>query len=76
MCSTAGAGPLVVRPDSGDPATTVVKVLEILGVWTSLLDHSTKWTPVYISFHPAGAQCKLLGGGGKNCVLRGSLANV
>jgi nicotinamide phosphoribosyltransferase len=26
-----GAGPLVVRPDSGDPATTVVKVLEILG---------------------------------------------
>ena len=29
--SAAGAGPVVVRPDSGDPATTVVKVLEILG---------------------------------------------
>ncbi len=26
-----GAGPLVVRPDSGDPATVVVKVLEALG---------------------------------------------
>ena len=24
-------GPLVVRPDSGDPPTTVVKVLTILG---------------------------------------------
>ena len=28
---TAGQGPLVVRPDSGDPPTVVVKVLEILG---------------------------------------------
>ena len=27
----AGQGPLVVRPDSGDPPTVVVKVLEILG---------------------------------------------
>lgn len=26
-----GAGPLVIRPDSGDPATVVVKVLDILG---------------------------------------------
>ena len=26
-----GAGPLVIRPDSGDPPTVVVKVLEILG---------------------------------------------
>ena len=29
--SPAGVGPLVVRPDSGDPPTTVVKVLTILG---------------------------------------------
>lgn len=28
---TADQGPLVVRPDSGDPPTVVVKVLEILG---------------------------------------------
>lgn len=27
-----GVGPLVVRPDSGDPATTVLKVLNILGI--------------------------------------------
>ena len=27
----AGVGPLVVRPDSGDPPTIVVKVLDILG---------------------------------------------
>ena len=27
----AGVGPLVVRPDSGDPPTVVVKVLDILG---------------------------------------------
>ena len=27
----AGVGPLVIRPDSGDPPTVVVKVLEILG---------------------------------------------
>jgi len=27
----SGAGPLVIRPDSGDPSTTVVKVLTILG---------------------------------------------
>ena len=26
-----GVGPLVVRPDSGDPSTVVVKVLDILG---------------------------------------------
>lgn len=26
-----GSGPLVIRPDSGDPATVVVKVLDILG---------------------------------------------
>ena len=26
-----GQGPLVVRPDSGDPPTVVVKVLDILG---------------------------------------------
>ncbi len=26
-----GVGPLVVRPDSGDPPTVVVKVLDILG---------------------------------------------
>ena len=26
-----GAGPLVIRPDSGDPPTVVCKVLEILG---------------------------------------------
>ena len=28
-----GAGPLVVRPDSGDPPTVVCKVLDILGVY-------------------------------------------
>ena len=27
----SGVGPLVVRPDSGDPPTVVVKVLDILG---------------------------------------------
>ena len=63
VCSTAGAGPLVVRPDSGDPATTVVKVLEILGVLTSLLDRSVHSVNSCTSFHPTGAQCKLLGGG-------------
>ena len=26
-----GAGPLVIRPDSGDPPTVVCKVLDILG---------------------------------------------
>ena len=31
------AGPLVIRPDSGDPPTVVVKVLEILGEHAVLL---------------------------------------
>ncbi len=31
MCELIGVGPLVVRPDSGDPPTVVVKVLNILG---------------------------------------------
>ena len=30
--SRRGAGPLVVRPDSGDPPTVVCRVLDMLGV--------------------------------------------
>jgi nicotinamide phosphoribosyltransferase len=45
-----GAGPLVVRPDSGDPATTVVKVLEILGskFGTSTNSKGYKLLPPYL----------------------------
>jgi len=32
MSPPAGVGPLVVRPDSGDPPTTIIKVLTILGI--------------------------------------------
>lgn len=47
---TRGAGPLVVRPDSGDPPTTVLKVLNILGekFGTSLNGKGFKMLPPYI----------------------------
>ena len=50
---TLGAGPLVVRPDSGDPATTVVKVLEILGlpVQDSHIQYMYMYIYVHMAFH-------------------------
>ena len=45
-----GAGPLVVRPDSGDPPTVVVKVLNILGSKFGITKNSKgyKVLPPYI----------------------------
>lgn len=45
-----GAGPLVVRPDSGDPATVVVKVLDTLGskFGTTLNSKGYKVLPKYL----------------------------
>ena len=45
-----GAGPLVVRPDSGDPSTVVVKVLETLGskFGTTLNSKGYKMLPPYL----------------------------
>ncbi|XP_065918647.1 nicotinamide phosphoribosyltransferase-like [Dysidea avara] len=45
-----GVGPLVVRPDSGDPPTTVVKVLTILGekFGTTLNNKGYKLLPSYL----------------------------
>lgn len=34
LYSSSGVGPLVVRPDSGDPPTCVLRVLNILGNYT------------------------------------------
>ena len=45
-----GAGPLVVRPDSGDPSTVVVKVLETLGskFGTTVNSKGYKMLPPYL----------------------------
>nr|QHX41457.1 nicotinamide phosphoribosyltransferase-like protein [Halisarca dujardinii] len=45
-----GVGPLVVRPDSGDPPTVVCKVLDILGskFGTSVNDKGYKVLPPYL----------------------------
>ena len=44
------AGPVVVRPDSGDPCTVVVKVLNLLGLkfGTTLNSKGYKMLPPYI----------------------------
>ena len=46
----SGVGPLVVRPDSGDPPTVVVKVLDILGskFGTTVNTKGYKVLPPYI----------------------------
>ena len=46
----AGVGPLVVRTDSGDPPTVVVKVLEILGskFGTTINSKGYKMLPPYL----------------------------
>ena len=48
--TATGQGPLVVRPDSGDPPTVVVKVLEILGSKFDTITNSKgyKLLPPYI----------------------------
>lgn len=45
-----GAGPLIVRPDSGDPSTVVVKVLETLGskFGTTVNSKGYKMLPPYL----------------------------
>lgn len=45
-----GVGPLVIRPDSGDPATVVVKVLDILGskFGTKINSKGYKLLPPYV----------------------------
>ncbi len=45
-----GVGPLVIRPDSGDPATVVVKVLDTLGgkFGTTLNSKGYKMLPDYL----------------------------
>ena len=46
----AGVGPLVIRPDSGDPPTVVVKVLDILGLkfGTTINSKGYKILPPYL----------------------------
>ena len=47
---TLGVGPLIIRPDSGDPPTVVVKVLDILGskFGTSVNTKGYKVLPPYV----------------------------
>ncbi len=55
-----GAGPLVIRPDSGDPATVVVKVLETLGdkFGTTLNSKGYKVLPDYLRVIQVCARCQ------------------
>ena len=52
-----GSGPLVIRPDSGDPATVVVKVLDILGSKFGTVTNTKgyKVLPPYIRIIQVGA---------------------
>ncbi len=54
-----GAGPLVIRPDSGDPATVVVKVLDTLGAkfGTTRNSKGYKMLPNYLRVIQVGVQC-------------------
>ena len=53
---SAGVGPLVVRPDSGDPSTVIVKVLEILGskFGTTINSKGYRVLPPYVRVIQAG----------------------
>ena len=58
-----GVGPLVIRPDSGNPPTVVVKVLDILGskFGTTINSKGYKILPPYLRviqvYHQRSAHC-------------------